>query len=379
MKPKNKIKLLLFFDSMLVIFVWPVTLFMRVFRILRPVNLKISNGRVLIIKFMGAGNLVAISTKFNKHSLDFLTTNQTVIARRFFNGRDSNFYAISLNSPFALIYSFIKILRIYFGGQYLRIVNLESESVLAKLFVCTIPAQTRVGLTNTYRSWLDYLIYDKYLVSGPAEKIDMYDFLIGESFQQIINPHSYSSVESLQNKFLMKHLTQDKSLKIIVAPTCSELDNDRRVNISEWQKLFRILEFRKHHYKIIFPNTQDIQYEEFKKVSSEFSNFEIAITSYEDFVEDIKNADLVLTIDSQALHVSQVFCRPTIAFYGPTSPFGIMINEDVFPLYKALVCSPCTHKYFEKPCMGQSFCTSGYSLNRLKEHFSEFERLTQVL
>ncbi len=83
---------------------------------------------------------------------------------------------------------------------------------------------------------------------------------------------------------------------------------------------------------------------------------EAKITGNSTYVEEIRRSDLLITIDSQALHIAQKYMKKTIAIYGPTSPYGVSLSETTYPISKSLVCSPCTHKYLKVPCNGKAFC-----------------------
>ena len=82
----------------------------------------------------------------------------------------------------------------------------------------------------------------------------------------------------------------------------------------------------------------------------------LRVTNFKDFVGWVKRSDLILSVDSQALHIAQLHKKKSIVFYGPTSPFGINLEETTYPICLTLSCSPCTHKYLKLPCGNSAPC-----------------------
>lgn len=55
----------------------------------------------------------------------------------------------------------------------------------------------------------------------------------------------------------------------------------------------------------------------------------------------IKNASLVVGVDTGLTHMGVAFDRPTIALFGPTCPYLDAVTENAVVLYEKMPCSPC--------------------------------------
>ena len=91
-------------------------------------------------------------------------------------------------------------------------------------------------------------------------------------------------------------------------------------------------------------------------MSDQIDKLHLKITNFKDFVYWVKKSDLILSVDSQALHIAQLYKKKSVVFYGPTSPFGINLEETTYPVSLSLSCSPCTHKYLKLPCNNSAPC-----------------------
>lgn len=55
----------------------------------------------------------------------------------------------------------------------------------------------------------------------------------------------------------------------------------------------------------------------------------------------IKNASLVVGVDTGLTHIGVAFNRPTIALFGPTCPYLDTVTDNAVVLYEKMSCSPC--------------------------------------
>ena len=323
--------------------------------IYRLLNLKYSSDKVLIIKILGAGNFYAIGEILEKDNVYIVTSKDNFFALKKINPKikiyainDKNLLSLSISASY-LIFNLLKI-------NFSQVINLESESKFAKFLSSITRANKVSGLTNTNKSFSDVLIYDNYLVSPfLINKTNQINQLI--KFTKIINPSMKSLVDIQHEKFI-KTLDLEPSLHVTVTPSCSETDKLRRLKNSDWEyilkQLFSIDEVVK--IQVIFQNENDSQFDFFFSLQRKYENIKILTTNYEHFVDSIKKCNLLLTIDSQALHIGQKFKKSIICFYGPTNPFSINIIDSTLPIYQSLECSPCTHKYLKLPCSNKAPC-----------------------
>jgi ADP-heptose:LPS heptosyltransferase len=319
------------------------------------------NQPILLIKFLGAGNFLSLKdalSPLNTHIITSITNKQSL--EEFQIGQ--KVYYLNDKNPIFLLLDVIKTLGILFFSNYSQVINLEPESFFAK-FLCSIPvSQKTSGVSNTHKGLMDSLIYDSYLVTPSLiSKSEIFSLLI--EFQVIENQELIILIQSIQAKLDASFKNGLHQLeRVVIAPTCSSTDSLRRLNLQAWKSIIESLAHCQHIIAV-FPNQDDPQYSEFIGMESSFQNLHIEINNYPNFVQKIKDASLVITIDSQALHIAQVDNIPTIAFYGPTSPFGVNLGPKTYPITRALACSPWTHKYFEAPCQGQAPCMKFSKVN----------------
>jgi ADP-heptose:LPS heptosyltransferase len=317
-------------------------------RLLRP---KVSNG-VMIIKLLGAGNFIAIADALpavpvtivtvsaNKATINqFLPTAEVILLNQ------SNLLSLAL--------SIIRAVPKMVSRRFERVVNLEAESNFAK-FTAALPyAQHVTGISNKHKSIFDYLFYDFHLVSPESlHRNRLLGLLLGSAAQVNRIREQLITIHNLD--YCMQQASQPKE-KIFLAPTCSTTDHHRRLPTEIWEKLVERLRAKNLHVVAGFASTADPQYQDFVSLAAR-TGMEVAIGSYEKFVHQINTADLIITVDSQALHIAQHIDKSVICFYGPTSPNGVGLKPSTYVVSRSLECSPCTHKYYAEPCRGANQC-----------------------
>ncbi len=343
---------LVIIDKFFGYFLYPILLIFYPFIIVKN-KFTSKNRKILIIKFLGSGNFVSISNLINENC-DLITVKSNINAINYF-ANYNQIYLIDDKSIFSIFSSLSTIFLNLFFKKYNYIINLEVDSCLAKFLVGFFSSKFSCGISNLHKSIIDYLIYDRYFVStNLVNKKQVFTNLI--KFKYEINLHIKSLCDKHQHNFLLNNKAiLSNSKNIVIAPSCSKTDNFRRLSNNQWKSVISKIPSNAN-IAVLFDNINDLQYLYFKELSLHFKNLNIKILPYSEFVNSISLSKLVITIDSQALHVAQSFSIPTIAIYGPTSPFSINITDSTFPIYRSLICSPCTHKYFNVPCRGKHYC-----------------------
>ena len=333
----------------------PLCILIRSFRkLLNKIIPKKYEG-VLIIKFLGAGNFLAIKNEINGKNVDVVTakSNQLVlenfdIGKKAYIIDDRNFFKLILTASACCFKLFFK--------NYHQVINLEAESKFAKFLTAMTSAEILSGVTNVHKSYIDYWLYDRYLVNPLIlNKSSLISQL--EHFHPTKNPYIESAIfkhcQQFDKKILLKNVKT-----VTISPTCSNTDQLRRLSDEGWAKVLGILSKTPGIEKVtaVFPSANDPQYQCFNKMQLNYAFLDLKVTSYQEYIGYIDDADLLLTVDSQALHLRQQFKKAAIAIYGPTSPFGVNLTITTYPVTQSLVCSPCTHKYLRLPCGNQSPC-----------------------
>jgi ADP-heptose:LPS heptosyltransferase len=357
-------------DSFFGILILPIGLLFKFLskslRIFRSNN----SERVLVIKLLGAGNYLAMESFYNSKNVDIVTVRSNVQTVKKFNV-GSRIYVINDQIFIYLILTSIKVFFQLLFNEYSQVINLELESKFAKFLSLIVPANILSGISSHNKSFLDSIIYDKYLVTPMfANRDEIINQLI--AFSPKKNTYLDLLIKYQQNNFKRKFLPLESINNVAVFPSCSSTDNLRRLNMSDWLIVLKKLSNNNKINKItlIFPNKSDIQFLAFEELTKQFDlkKISLKITNFEEFVDEVKGCSLIVSVDSQAIHIGQFYKKRAIVIYGPTSPFGINLSDTTYPITRSLVCSPCTHKYIKLPCAGKAPC-----MNFTDNDFSIFD------
>ncbi len=325
---------------------------------------------ILIIKFLGAGNFIAIQDTLLNKDVDILSAKSNAnaiaefsIGNRVFLIDDSNLFKLII-SCLNCIYRLIFI-------NYQQVINLETESKFAKFVTALTSAKVHSGVSNAHKSYIDYFLYDKYLVNPMMlDKPEVINLLL--DFKSITNHYMEHTLNAHRQDFLL-NISLNNVKRVVISPTGSNTDSIRRLSIDGgWDVVMNYLGALDGvgFIDVVFSSALDQQYSDFIVLGQKYPKVKIHITKYDEFIQKIKDSDLVLTIDSQALHIAQQFKKPTISFYGPSTPFGVNFGKTTYPVTRSLICSPCMHKYISKPCKDLAPC--------MKFDRKQFEVLTQI-
>ena len=326
--------------------------------------------RFLVIKLLGAGNFLPIKNTLARKDIDIVTVKSNFLTLKHFH-IGSQIYVIDDTNILTLaITSLLVFIQLLFR-DYVQVINLELESKFAKFLSLITPASILSGISSQNKSFLDSLIYDTYLVTPlMLSKAEIVSQLL--SFKKKKNVLVDSLVNNHKRIFLERFFPLKNINKVSIFPSCSSTDALRRLSILDWE--FILIKLSNNNkvkvINIIFANSEDCQYREFSDllVKLNLEKIQLILTDFPNFVAIIEGSNLVVSVDSQALHISQFLHKRAIAIYGPTSPFGINLENTTYPITNSLQCSPCTHKYIKLPCNNTAPCMKFKS-----EYFNIFD------
>jgi ADP-heptose:LPS heptosyltransferase len=351
-----KIVTLVILDSLLVpilaplflIFYFPIAWIVQ--------KLKYKKENIILIKFLGAGNLIALHDDLNIQDVSIITSENNHAAATLFLP-NSKQILISTSSAFQAICTISKVFFKLMTREYNQVVNLEAESKLAKLLVLCAKANLKQGISNNHRSIIDNIIYSNYIVPTNQQRVDIYRALVGSKNLFETNEQSKFLCMHAQYVFLKNfNITRDQ-LVISIYPSCSDSEKLRRLPSNHWFLLIdMLLKTENCSVKVVFPAGQDIQKSLFSDRYLNSSVVTLVDTTYSDFVDSIRNSCAIFSVDSSAVHVAQRYAVPAFVFYGPTNPFSIYLSHTSYPISLDLMCSPCIYKYFKPPCNGMAPC-----------------------
>lgn len=312
------------------------------------------NGR-LLIKFLGAGNYVAMSEVIDDNTTLVSAASNRAAIERFLNPKavfyidDSGFLSL-VKTALGAIFCVCK-------GSFHEVINLETESKFAKLLTALARADRTMGITNVHKSYLDFIIYDRCIVNPVMMSKDLAIELLTD-FRLIQNPHAMASIKQSQMDFFEALEFPRGIRQVAFAPTGSDTDTIRRLHPEIWSRIATklVASFPDIKICVYFPSQLDPQYQDISALLSQLAAVEICIGNYNDYVSGIERSDLVVCIDSQTLHIANRLDVPVVCFFGPSSPYGVNHTTSTCPISMAAACSPCRHKYFTIPCEGMPVC-----------------------
>ncbi len=164
---------------------------------------------------------------------------------------------------------------------------------------------------------------------------------------------------------------------IVINPNASDLRLERRWGKQNFINLIKELLLVYPQLDIVLIGSKDEQ-EYTSGISSIFTDTRIidtsGKTSLDGLISIIVNADLMVTNDTGPMHIAFCTDTPVVCLFGPCSPEQYGINQNAFPIYKPLYCSPCVHDFETSPCHGNNSCMKLIEkeevLSKIKDVFS---------
>lgn len=363
---------LVFLDWLSGFFISPLIVVVKLFQRNPSKKVGFRNNERLIIKFLGAGNYVAISEAVNDQTtLISASSNKAAIEyflkpKKVFYIDDSGIIPLVKTSFYAIIF--------VFKGSFNEAINLETESRFAKLLVALSGSKFTMGISNTHKSYLDAYIYDRYLVN-PSMISKQQSISLLLNFRLIKNGNLASLIRNSQAEFYKRVKLKNPIKRVAFCPSGSDTDLARRISVDIWQ--FMVNKLVKQHpdvrIEVYFQSKNDFQYLDLVGMLSGYPNIEFHVGGYKNYVKGLSEQDLIICIDSQSLHIANHYDIPVICFYGPTTPYAVSFSSATYPITLSAACAPCVHKYFTKPCGNSPVC-----MNFTAEDLDVFDRLAPL-
>jgi ADP-heptose:LPS heptosyltransferase len=152
--------------------------------------------------------------------------------------------------------------------------------------------------------------------------------------------------------------------RVCIAPACSELGQERRLNGFQWERVLpRLIRDAKEVVVLGGPadaHTGDSLIRHGRRLTSEIAWVNACDgRTLAESLHPLAGCSRLITIDSSLLHFGRLFGIPTVSFWGPTHPMTRLKNspaltEEVW--YEKVPCSPCMHVGEAPPCLGHNIC-----------------------
>jgi ADP-heptose:LPS heptosyltransferase len=247
------------------------------------------------------------------------------------------------------------------------VVDLEIHSRLTTVFALLTCARNRVGF-HTGSSFWRQRISTHLLFCNPANGIfDCYD-QVARLFGGRIPDTAACRREFRAAIGAPEAAGGAAILQLAVAPCCSDLSPERRLQPREWQA---ILERRLGEgwtgpvgiHLLGGPGDRPDLEALGAVIQGRFPSAEVCNhggqIALAESVRRVSACHELFSIDSALLHYGRLLGVRTVSFWGPTDPRSLLRPEPGAPEavhYRKLSCSPCVHLTQQPPCGGHNLC-----------------------
>jgi ADP-heptose:LPS heptosyltransferase len=327
---------------------------------------------VTFLKMMGGGSLViaypallAIKNSPRVKQLRLITTSSVKPFAEILGVFDE-IIVIRDDSALTLVGDSLAAIRKVFRCD--AIVDLEIHSRLTTVFSVVTCAVNRVGFYTGISFWRQKLATHLLFCNISSGIYYFYD-QIAALFSGL-PPDMELCVSAFRQQLGVAARTGDAgSLRIALAPCCSDLRSERMLRPTEWvdvlgRRFRREDPGRQIEIRLLgAPSDRTVLDQLTEMIRAAFpgvmaTNY-AGKTSLAESVRGLAGVDELLCIDSALLHFARLLGIPTISFWGPTNPEVLLrvwdsSRDEIH--YHRLPCSPCVHVAQEPPCRGDNLC-----------------------
>jgi ADP-heptose:LPS heptosyltransferase len=157
-------------------------------------------------------------------------------------------------------------------------------------------------------------------------------------------------------------------LNLALAPCCSDLSPERRLQPEEWAAILERRLSQGHASDVTIhllggpgdrPSLEHLRTVIQKRLPAVRVDNHGGELPLADSVRQVAACHELLSIDSALLHYGRLLGVRTVSFWGPTDPQSLLrpslgAQEEVH--YRKLACSPCVHLTQQPPCGGNNVC-----------------------
>jgi len=322
--------------------------------------------RILFIKLMGLGSLVAASDaiagmKARMPGTRFILLTDDNIAEGIapFRLFDEIYKAPTSN----LWASFIRLTRFLlrcWGWRRLWVIDLEVYSKLTTVLALLTGARNRLGFYLSLVPFRKYLNTHNIPFDQSACLSDNYYYMACQ----------VTNAESLVLPPPELRMDEYHRPLIFINNTCSSLANVRKLPDSTFLEVCRWVLERTYYGLAILGGPEDR--EDVSRLiggdpvlagnSKRVINVAAMSLSFEEYYRLLREMGVCLvTIDSGPLHIGKKLGLPTVSIWGPTDPRNYLKTEPGddgrhLSIYLGAACSPCIHRKEKLPCGGNNVC-----------------------
>jgi ADP-heptose:LPS heptosyltransferase len=310
------------------------------------------SGAVVVCKFFGIGSMclslpLLMELKKQNREVIYLTFTGNVPMAEFIGA--SQVLSIDPSSPWRFVRDVVRVIRRMRRLGPSAFLNLEFFSQFAAIMALLSGAPVRSGfhmmhlpMGRLYSHRTNFNVYRH--ISENFLNVGVRAHMIGEPLP----------LDQYPDQFTVPQSGSDQGDYILINAESS--DTIRDLNswpVEHWRDLISAIRKQYPGYDVILNGTGDAEtlHGEFQSLLAHDAKIKstVGTTTFDEFVNLVIGAALVITVDSGPLHLSALLKRPTIALFGPETP--VLFGHDlpwVRVIYQGLICSPCRAIYDAK-------------------------------
>lgn len=368
-----------FIGSILIVLLRPASILLGT--ILRRNHDLVIRKQLVVMKIKGGGSLLlalpallSLRKKYPDKKFTLVTSAEVKPFAELMGVFDE-FVLVDTSGLFSFFLSCINALRKTWRADGL--INFEIHSKLTTVFSSLSCARNRFGFYHETNSWqrdvITHLFF--YNITSPVYiNYNQVALALGAN----ILPYAEVAEFFVQHNQLEKNSATEPTIKIALAPFCSELGKEREFLPEHWAKILKNKFEDKAHQLIILGGKNDVERATVLSahLQEALPDFKIenhaGKTTLQQSAAIIKSANEFFTIDSGLNHIARLAGGVHItSYWGPTDPTTRLapfpnLTETI--IYTKLFCSPCVHAVASPPCKGNNICMKQYVNEGLNQY-----------
>lgn len=342
--------------------------------------------RIVICKFKGLGSIIqatpmlqALRESYPDADITFLSTKSQA---SFLSKVDvvNKVIAVDDSTSWKLITSLSKAVLQMLRNRPEVYIDLEIYSNFSTLVAISTLAKNRIGFylrSSSFRTGIyTHMMY--YNTNVPISEVYLH-------VARLMNPKAnsyglYPIFKSIDHLDLPKEIQDDEY--IVVNPNASELRIERRWAGDKFKQLTEKILGKYPQKKVVFigaPSESNYVAEILRNYSHKNLVNLAGKTSFDELIQLIFRAELVITNDTGPMHMAFACNTPTIALFGPCSPDKYGWNANAKIIYKQVYCSPCVHEFVTPPCNGDNTCMQLITVDEVFNEVIDFYKNDSML
>ncbi|MDC1162245.1 glycosyltransferase family 9 protein [Tenacibaculum sp.] len=346
----------------------PLYLILKTLSIKKGINS--GNQNFIILKFFGFGSITRIvhvldTIGIARNRVTFITLEQNKVLIDLLN---LNAVYIKTNTPITLITSLLKLTNQIWRTKKSTILDMERVSNLSGIF------RLIIGIKKPCSSFY-------FKPKNSSKK--------GHTFISLLNKPATAAIAEMFNKQYRKplynNINKTISNKIFININAGTYFPQRKFTLSKYSKLIKELHFKNPNWHFYLTGTSS-EHKYVELFKQRLINHKIPTTilfniagkyNLSEFVNNLKEAKLLITNDSGPLHLANFFKVKTVGIWGPTSSalIGYENSSQMFNLDLNLECSPCfihPKSQIAKHCNGNLPCFTYFKPEEMALKINQF-------